>query len=484
MMFSLFNNWPQKTFDKTLRSWCKYIARSFLCNHKKNVNDTLAVNMRDDLLLWLILSSKQSSRHPLMFPQKNLGHDHSGHDNWWRTANIPEFPLQYDLQLKARNIGLNIWSQFIVQSSHSNTWDGSVALVQQKCLHRRWERLRILRRSCQSRFQVVWNESNCRTGLKWEGKSYASRLKLFSLSFRVSWRLWMALMPQSLNFDALEELSGQPTQVWCRTGTFKTAYISFLISNIVFDDGKFKFSVLFSFVYWIRSWYIGGGSADTNSTSSENPSFVMSVRKMLFSLDTRNDFNMVVSIWASLLVELSQPLICWRQRGTDVFCKITSLRSSTKRKVTSKFCNLEYIQRWPTYRFEIGDGDLMNSAIEMHIKYQIVCVIWWRRSWWARRTFNREKSWASGCGISAMVFYLLRRVECLWFALQEQELRWPSQHHWTASYLPKPDEQHSKKRLWETHTDLRRMAVQTSKFQPVDSRWQIAISMSSIAVIC
>lgn len=134
--------------------------------------------------------------------------------------------------------------------------------------------------------------------------------------------------------------------------------MSFLMSNNVFDAGKFKLRSLFSLVYRMRSWYIGSGSAGTNTTSSEKPSSERSVRKMLFSFEMFSAFKTVDSIWASLWVGVCQPLICWRQTGTVVLTAITSLRSS---EIFFKFS--------PRSVFVLSSYSLIVLRFEM--------LIWW-----------------------------------------------------------------------------------------------------------
>lgn len=168
--------------------------------------------------------------------------------------------------------------------------------------------------------------------------------------------------------------------------------MSVLISNIVFDEGKFKFSSLFSFVYRMRSWNIGGGSADTNTTSSDTPSFVKSVRKTLFSLPSFNVLKTVESVGASLFVGFGNPLINWRQAGTDVLITIASLRSSERfSNVFVSPTDVNECEVQLTYCFAIWDLYLMKSVVEMHIEYQILIVILW--CWSSCRGRTWKKGW-------------------------------------------------------------------------------------------
>lgn len=185
---------------------------------------------------------------------------------------------------------------------------------------------------------------------------------------RVSWSECTPLKPVSDNLVVFDDCSGQPVQIWWRTGTLKRAKQSFLISKIVLDGSKFIVTSLFSLVYRMRSWYVVKGSADTMTTSGSDKLIgVRSVRNTLISFAIFSVFKTVDSIWASLCVAVGQPLICWRQTGNDVRREMMSLRSSKNTREMTCWFKLKAKAMF-TDRPETGDKNLVAFVVEMHVE--------------------------------------------------------------------------------------------------------------------
>lgn len=181
------------------------------------------------------------------------------------------------------------------------------------------------------------------TGLKWQESqqsanwtnsnlqhpTHVSRFILFSVSYRDSVRLWTAPIPVSESLVEFDEFSGQPIHFWCRTGILVIAYMSFLMSWIVFVGEKLRSNDRSSATIWMRSWNCegGGGGSTIITSSSSRPSSDKSVRKMLFSRDTLRFRSGDESL--GLTTNFDQPLISWRQMGISVRFAISCLRSRT-----------------------------------------------------------------------------------------------------------------------------------------------------------